>query len=113
MAVTTSTFWLGLGNSVASLIIMILAPLLGAIADAGGIHKRLLLSFAMLGILATSCFFFVGQGMWAVAVVVYVVAIIGFSGANVFYDAMLPMLAPKSQQHSLSALGLPVLDSWK
>lgn len=105
MAVTTSTFWLGLGNSVASLIIMILAPLLGAIADAGGIHKRLLLSFAMLGILATSCFFFVGQGMWAVAVVVYVVAIIGFSGANVFYDAMLPMLAPKSQQHSLSALG--------
>jgi len=105
MAVTTSTFYLGLGNSVASLIIMILAPLLGAIADSGGLHKRLLSVFAMLGILATASFFFVEQGMWPVAVIVYVVAIIGFSGANVFYDAMLPILAPKSKQHSLSALG--------
>ena len=105
MAVTTSTFYLGLGNSVASLIIMILAPLLGAIADTGGLHKRLLVCFAMLGILATSSFFFVAQGMWPVAVIVYVVAIIGFSGANVFYDALLPIVAPKSQQHSLSALG--------
>ncbi len=105
MAVTTSTFYLGLGNSVASLIIVILAPLLGAIADSSGRHKRLLMCFAMLGILATSSFFFVAQGMWPVAVLVYVVAIIGFSGANVFYDALLPILAPKSQHHSLSALG--------
>lgn len=105
MAVTTSTFYLGLGNSIASLIIMILAPLLGALADSGGLHKRLLSAFAMLGILATASFFFVGQGMWPVAVIVYVVSIIGFSGANVFYDAMLPILSPKSKQHSLSALG--------
>lgn len=105
MAVTTSTFYLGLGNSIASLIIVILAPLLGAIADAGGTHKRLLLRFAMLGMLATSCFFFVSEGMWPVAVVTYVIAIIGFSGANVFYDAMLPILAPRAKQHSLSALG--------
>lgn len=105
MAVTTSTFYLGLGNSVASLVIMLMAPLLGAIADSGGIHKRLLVCFAMLGILATTSFFFISQGMWPVAVLVYVVAIIGFSGANVFYDAMLPIIAPKSQQHSLSALG--------
>ena len=105
MAATTSTFYLGLGNSVASLIIMILAPLLGAVADSGGLHKRLLSCFAMLGILATASFFFVAQGMWPVAVIVYVIAIIGFSGANVFYDAMLPIIAPKSKQHSLSALG--------
>jgi len=105
VAVTTSTLYLGLGNSLASLIIMIAAPVLGAIADSGGIHKRLLVCFAMLGILATTCFFFVGQGMWPLAIIVYVVAIIGFSGANVFYDALLPIIAPKSQQHSLSALG--------
>jgi len=105
MAVTTSTFYLGLGNSAASLIIMILAPLLGAMADAGGSHKRWLIRFAMLGMLATSCFFFVSQGMWPIAVITYVIAIIGFSGANVFYDAMLPILAPRKQQHSLSALG--------
>ncbi|MBX2835805.1 MAG: MFS transporter [Gammaproteobacteria bacterium] len=105
LPVTSSTFYLGLGNSIASLIIMIAAPLLGAIADSGGLHKRLLVCFAFFGILATSSFFFIEQGLWPVALVVYVMAIIGFSGANVFYDAMLPIIAPKSQQHSLSALG--------
>ncbi len=101
----TRTYYLGLGNSLASFLIMVLAPILGAVADSGGIHKRLLVGFAMLGILATTSFFFVAEGMWQVALIVYVVAIIGFSGANVFYDALLPILAPKSKHHSLSALG--------
>ncbi len=105
VAATTSTLYLGIGNSLASFIIMLMSPLLGALADSGGTHKRWLIRFAMLGILATSSFFFVQQGMWPLAVLIYVIAIIGFSGANVFYDAMLPLLAPQSQQHSLSALG--------
>ncbi len=105
LAVESSTFYLGLANSTASFIIMILAPVLGSIADSSGTHKRLLICFAMLGVLATTSFFFISQGMWPVACVVYVVSIIGFSGANVFYDALLPILAPRSKHHSLSALG--------
>ena len=35
--ITHSTFYLGIGNSVASLIIVILAPILGAMADTGGL----------------------------------------------------------------------------
>ena len=89
----------------ASLIIVLLAPVLGALADAGGLHKRLLALFAMTGILATAGFFLVDAGMWPLAIMVYIVAIIGFSGANVFYDAMLPTLAPKADRHRLSALG--------
>jgi len=103
--VETSTFYLGLANSSASFIIMILAPILGSIADSSGLHKRLLICFAMLGMLATVSFYFISQGMWPVACIVYVVSIIGFSGANVFYDALLPILAPRSKHHSLSALG--------
>ena len=105
LAVENSTFYLGLANSSASFIIMILAPILGSIADSSGTHKRLLICFAMLGVLATTSFFFISQGMWPIACIVYVVSIIGFSGANVFYDALLPILAPKSKHHSLSALG--------
>lgn len=103
--VTESTFWLGFGNSFASLVIVVLAPLLGAFADAGGLHKRLLGSFALLGILATAGFFLVAEGQWQWAIALYVIAIIGFSGANVFYDAMLPMLTRPAERHSLSALG--------
>lgn len=102
---TVSTFWLGLGNSAASFLILILAPLLGAIADSSGRHKRLLAVFAIVGILATASFFFIGQGNWPWAISVYVIAIIGFSGANVFYDAMLPRLTDSRDFHRLSALG--------
>lgn len=102
---TLSTFWLGLGNSIASLLIVLLAPLLGAMADASQLHKRLLAIFAFGGMLATACLYLVGEGLWPVAITVYVLAIVGFSGANVFYDAMLPMVAGPEARHRVSALG--------
>jgi len=103
--VTTSTFWLGLGNSGASFLILLMAPVLGAIADSGGIHKRMLAGFALLGIVSTAGFFLVGEGNWHYAILLYVIAFIGFSGANVFYDAMLPSLVNREDYHKLSALG--------
>ena len=102
---TTSTFWLGVGNSLASFIIVLLAPILGAMADASGLHKRFLGAFALIGILATSGFFLVGEGNWQLAISLYVLGILGFSGANVFYDAMLPAVAAPADRHRLSALG--------
>jgi len=102
---TTSTFWLGLGNSAASFLILLLAPILGAVADTTGAHKRLLALFAGLGILATAAFFLVSKGQWSFAISIYVIAIIGFSGANVFYDALLPKLTTQDDLHRLSALG--------
>lgn len=103
--VTTSTFYLGLGNSLASLIIVIAAPVLGALADQGNLRKRMLASFACTGILACIGFFFVGQGMWPAAIALYVIGIIGFSGANVFYDAMLVLVSPPDRRHRDSAFG--------
>ena len=102
---TTSTFWLGVGNSLASFIIVLLAPILGAMADASGMHKRFLGAFALIGILSTSGFFLVGEGNWQLAISLYVLGILGFSGANVFYDAMLPAVAAPADRHRLSALG--------
>ena len=102
---TTSTFYLGMGNSLASFIIVLAAPVLGVLADSGGIRKRMLAAFACAGILATVGFFFVGQGMWPVAIALYVIGIIGFSGANVFYDALLVIISDESERHRLSALG--------
>lgn len=104
-AVTTSTFYLGLGNSLASLIIVLAAPVLGALADQGSLRKRMLASFATAGILACIGFFFVDQGMWPLAIALYVIGIIGFSGANVFYDAMLVLVSPADRRHRDSAFG--------
>jgi len=105
VAATTSTFWLGLGNSAASFLILLLAPILGAISDSRGTHKRQLALFAGIGIISTASFYMLGEGNWSWAIGLYVIAIIGFSGANVFYDALLPTLANADDVHRLSALG--------
>ncbi len=103
--VTHSTYYLGVSNSVASLIIVILAPILGAMADTGGLRKRMLASFACLGVLATGSLYLVEAGMWPFAILLYVIAVVGFSGANIFYDALLVIVSPRDTRHRISALG--------
>ncbi len=103
--VTLSTFRLGLANSVASLVIVALAPALGAIADAGGVKKRFLLFFAAMGIVMTGALYFVAAGQWAAAIALYVLGLIGFSGGNIFYDALLPDVATDERLHFVSGLG--------
>lgn len=103
--VTTSTFRLGLANSAASLIVVALAPVLGAIADQGGVRKRFLLFFASMGVVMTGSLFFVAHGAWHIAVLMYVLGIIGFSGGNIFYDSLLVSVAPPGKEDMVSAIG--------
>jgi UMF1 family MFS transporter len=103
--VTTSTFRLGVANSVASLIVVVLAPVLGTIGDLGGARKKLLLFFASMGVVMTGSLFFVARGSWQLAVLIYVLGIIGFSGGNLFYDSLLISVAPKGKEDMVSALG--------
>jgi UMF1 family MFS transporter len=103
--VTTSTLRLGLANSIASLFVVVLAPVLGAIGDRGGARKKFLLFFAAMGVVMTGSLFFVTQGHWQLAALIYVLGIIGFSGGNVFYDSLLVSVAPKRREDMVSALG--------
>lgn len=102
---TDRTFRLGLANSIAGLIIAALAPMLGAIADRGGAKKKFLLFFASMGVVMTAGLHFVAQGNWGVALTLYVLATMGFSGGNVFYDSLLVAVAPRDRFDFVSALG--------
>lgn len=106
--VTVSTLRLGTAISAASLTVALLAPVLGAIADGSAARRVFLLWFAGLGIAATASLFAVPSGAWLAAAVIYVVAIVGFSGANVFYDSLLLMVAPPGRTDFVSALGFAV-----
>ena len=103
--VNTSTALLGLANSMAGLILALVAPVLGAIADRSATRKRFLIFFAYLGAIMSAGLFFVHQGDWLLATVVYILGVIGFSGANIFYDALLPLIAPEDRIDFISGLG--------
>lgn len=100
-----STFYLGLANSVASVVIAAVAPFLGAIADQGGSKKKFLLTFTFLGIVMTGGLRLLEQGRWEWAILFFLIANIGWSGANIFYDALLPDVASKKEVDFVSSLG--------
>ncbi len=106
--INLSTARLGLGNALAGLLVALAAPVLGAMADRGRSRKKYLIRFAVLGVGGTALLYFVTQGQWESAILVYAAAIIGFSGANVFYDALLPHVARPEQYDRVSALGFAV-----
>ncbi|NQV50648.1 MAG: MFS transporter [Candidatus Marinimicrobia bacterium] len=103
--VNVSTAQLGLANSIASLIVALMAPIMGAIADKGSAKKKFMIFFAYLGSLMTAALFLVHEGDWQMASFIYVMGIIGFSGANVFYDSLLPSVANEKEIDYVSGLG--------
>jgi UMF1 family MFS transporter len=75
--VNMSTAQLGFGNSIASLFVALMAPVIGAIADRGSSRKKFLLFFAYSGVLMTASLFAVQKGEWAWAIFIYAMGIIG------------------------------------
>ena len=102
---TVSTMHLGMSNSIASLCVAILAPILGAVADNTRSKKNFLGFFALLGVVTTALLFTVNQGDWLTAACLYALATIGFLGGNVFYDAMITNVATDRNIDGVSAFG--------
>ncbi len=103
--VTLSTFRLGLANGAASFLVALMAPLIGAIADKGGARVRLLALFTVLGAAMTSAMYFVARGEWGLAVALYVVASIGFSVGNQFYDSLIVDVSTEKEFDFVSGYG--------
>jgi UMF1 family MFS transporter len=103
--INESTARLGLANSIAGLAVAAMAPILGAIADKGTAKKRFLLFFACMGVVMTSSLYLASQGQWPLAIMLYVLANIGFSGGNIFYDALIKGVASEKKMDFVSALG--------
>jgi len=100
-----STYHLGLANSAASLTLALLSPILGAIADQASSKKRLLITFAFMGITATGALSLIAKGEWFLAALLFVIATLGFNGGNGLYDALLGAVSKPRDFDRVSALG--------
>ncbi len=100
-----STAKLGFANSAAGILVALLAPVLGAIADRGEAKKNFLLFFAAIGIMATCALYLIPRGSWETAAACYVIAMMGFAGSIIFYDSLLTTVAPEARRDTISSLG--------
>ena len=98
----------GYTQAVALFIIAVLSPVLGAIADYMGAKKRFLAFFMGFGATFSASLYVVGEGDWLLASCLFIIAHIGFSGANVFYEALLPSIADGEQLDRASTAGYAV-----
>lgn len=103
----TGTSQWGLAASAAGILVAVLSPALGAIADRAGRLKPWLFSFTLLCVIATASLWFVKPAPAYVPLALIAVAIgnLGFELAGVFYNALLPRVAPASHIGRVSGWG--------
>jgi len=102
-----SAYW-GYTSGIALLIAAIIAPILGATADHLGTRKKFLATFLFMGLIGTTALTLVQKGDYLFASAVFIVANVGFAGANVFYDALLPHVAKKDEIDRVSTAGFAI-----
>ncbi|MCB0354460.1 MAG: MFS transporter [Bdellovibrionales bacterium] len=99
------SFHYGLTNSLASFFVAFCAPFLGALADKRRGAKSYLVGFTLLGVLSTVLIAFLGKGDWLAASGTFALSLVGFSGAIVFYDALLPSVSNRGNIDWVSSFG--------
>lgn len=102
---TVSTSRLGFANGLAGLLVAVLAPILGAIADRTASRKRQLVIWTTVGVIGTAALGFIGQGEWWWAAACFMMGCIGFNAGNIFNDSLLLDVAAEHELDQVSALG--------
>ena len=95
-------YW-GYAGSIATLIVAIIAPICGTMSDQRGMKKPIFLLCMGVGVLCCAALGLAWS--WIAFLVIFVIAKIGYTAANVFYDAMLPEIAGGNRMDRISSQG--------
>ncbi|MFO7815327.1 MAG: MFS transporter [Halanaerobiales bacterium] len=99
-----TSYW-GYTQAIAMLIIALITPVLGAVADYSKSKKIFMKLFVIIGVTGTGLLFFVVEGRYLLASIFFILANIGFSGGNIFYDSFLPIITNKKKIDYVSSMG--------
>ena len=103
-AVDSTAYW-GYANSAATLIIAVLAPILGTMADYRGNKMKFFTFFMTMGVGTTALLAFVPDAAWLPLLGVYILTVLGFNGSLIFYDAFLVDVTPTERMDKVSTWG--------
>lgn len=95
----------GIAVGTAAILVAIISPVLGSIADFSRAKKKMLFIFTSISIVFTGLLFFVGPGDVIMAMVFFILAEVGYRGAQVFYDALLVDVATPETIGEVSGKG--------
>lgn len=95
-------YW-GYGVSISTLIVAVIGPVLGTIADTKGYKKPIFTFSMMMGVIG--CGGLSLPSSWVVFLAVFVIAKVGYSASLIFYDAMLSDVTVPERMDQVSSQG--------
>ena len=95
----------GVSVAIAMLVVAVISPVLGVIADHTGQKKRFLGYFTALSVTCTALLYFVQKGDILLGMVLFILAEIGYRGGQVFYNSLLPEVANQEEIGRVSGNG--------
>ena len=95
-------YW-GYAASIVTVIVAILGPICGTLADQGGVKKALFLGTMLIG--AVGCAALGAAWSWLAFLVIFILAKVGYSSSLVFYDSMLPEVTTPQRMDTVSSMG--------
>ena len=95
-------YW-GYAASISTLLVALLGPVFGTMADYKGFKKPIFLAFLAVG--AVGCISLGFAKQWLLFLILFVIAKVGYSGSLIFYDSMLPDVTTAERMDNLSSLG--------
>jgi len=101
----TASAYFALGNTVATIIIGVMAPVIGTLSGYKGKKKLLFSIFTFIGLMGTVALAFVPEQLWFLMLIVFVVSSIGYSGSSKIYDAFLVDVTSNERMNWVSSLG--------
>jgi UMF1 family MFS transporter len=105
---TESTSRFAWATTIAILIVALVAPLLGAIADYAALKKKMLGAFLALGVVSTTMMYWIGPGDWMFALTLFVLGNVAVAGSIVFYESLLPHLVSRDELDRVSSAGYAI-----